>query len=260
MTGGGNDTDDEPTHSAAEPSTVNRRGRRQRRRHRLVSAAVPVVLSVFAVSITFAITSAMDPRYGHDVTLTAKHDGRHDPYVNQAQLFQNLKARIEADRQLSAEVLVAINTRFNTTIELSIEAPSQERASDRAEALIDMALTDRREAAVEVDKQRVESLTAELETAERELEGALDVLSKIPADADPSEAQRNVVARTTARNALVGPTKLAEADLGGRIVGVDVAQSVATGRVSPEPLRDAALAGAVAALVGLILVATWRHD
>ena len=251
---------DEPSSNVADAPRRRSAARRKKsgRNRAIALGLTPLVVGAVVFAAAFVVRSATADRFAHETTVLGLRDSANGAWDNRNALAEVLTTEADARMASTSGLQIEVISRFNNLLDIVVEADDQATATSVADEIVGLGIDERAAAATLVLRTRVEALEDQLVETKAALSEAEAVRDAAGDQADAAvrdELQRNVNSLVESRNYLERQIEQLGAEIEGTIVPVDVVSSSALGVVAPKPARDAALAGAVAAIVAAVLLA-----
>lgn len=205
------------------------------RRSDLMFWLLPVAVGFVGAIGGFIYSNAQDDRFEHRVVLVSNHDGRVGVRDNRDLAVE--AAEVELAKGLPTDVSVRLVTRFNSVLDIYVQADTAATAQSEADRIGTAVVTARTSAAQARFVDRIAADRASI----AELE-ALD-------DPPLGEIERLEGFIRNNENSILSENK-----------PLAVSRSVSEGQVAPERRKTTGLAGAAAAMVALILMTLVRRQ
>ncbi|NOX28956.1 MAG: hypothetical protein GXP35_02725 [Actinobacteria bacterium] len=210
-----------------------------------IAFGLPVLGALVAFGATFGIRSSAPEEFGHTVTLMAQHDGRLGVFVQRNQAIEALGGDHEG---------VRVDPRFSSLIDVVATASSQAQATVLAEQTATQMVDERRANTEARFVVVIDAATASLVDLEREIADATFTIADEPDMVVAQALQRELNVLIDTASGFRRQISVARTDLSAVLPALVTASSTPDGRTAPNALRDAALAGIVAALAAFLLV------
>lgn len=196
---------------------------------------LPIAVGLVGAIGGFLYSNAQDDRFEHRVVLISSHDGRVGVRDNRDLAVET--AEVEIAKNLPEDVSVRLVARFNSALDIYVQAPTSGLARAEAEHL----------AAVVVDVRTTASQARFVDRIAADEASIIELESRD--DPPQSEIQR---LEMSIRNNL--------AAIASENAPVSISRSVDEGQTAPERRKTTGLAGAAAAMVTLVLTTLVRRQ